>query len=117
MENQLFNLLFSAQGLGALQTLLLAALLTFVIARKNEIKELRKELESLRTELKADSKELRAEMNILRKDFDFLRREFDLLRTELNAKLELLRKAVLLLANQSIDDPERLERIKDLLTI
>jgi hypothetical protein len=58
MEKELF---FSAQGLGALQTLLLAALLTFVIARKNEKKELRKELESLRTELKADSKELRAE--------------------------------------------------------
>jgi hypothetical protein len=96
MEKELF---FSAQGLGALQTLLLVVLLFFVIARKNEIKELRNAIEGLRDE-----------MNLLRK-------EFDLLRTELNGKIERLRKAVLLLANQSIDDPERLERIKDLLTI
>jgi uncharacterized coiled-coil DUF342 family protein len=113
MEKELFNLLFSAQGLGALQTLLLVVLLFFVIARKNEIKELRNELEGLRDEMNL----LRRELDNLRKEFDLLRREFDLLRTELNGKIERLRTAVLLIAQKYVDDPERIERIKDLLTI
>jgi hypothetical protein len=100
MENELINLLTS-QALGNGVLLLIALTLYLIILfRKGIVKQLveecgiatKKDLDDLRTEQKADSKEL-------------------------NAKMERMRKAILLLANQSIDDPERLERIKDLLTI
>ncbi|GAB6394827.1 MAG: hypothetical protein MdMp024_1139 [Bacteroidales bacterium] len=100
MENELINLLTS-QALGNGVLILIALTLYLIILfRKGIVKQLveecgiatKKDLDDLRTEQKADSKEL-------------------------NAKMERMRKAILLLANQSIDDPERLERIKDLLTI
>ncbi|GAB6395498.1 MAG: hypothetical protein MdMp024_1810 [Bacteroidales bacterium] len=102
MENQLINMLFSAQGLGAIQALLLVVLLAFVIARKNDIKELRKEFGYLRKDL--DYK------------FDALRRDMDAKTDAIHREVNNLRKAVLLVAQKYVDDPERLERIKDLLT-
>jgi len=117
MENEIIQLLTS-QGLGTAQFILTLIVLGFILFRRGEIKNLRKELleeidklrtellwkiDNLRAEQKADSKELRREVNELRRDME--------------ANDTKLRKAVLLLANQSIDDPERLERIKDLLTL
>jgi hypothetical protein len=100
MENELINLLTSqALGNGVLILIALTLYLSSSSAKalsnnssKNAASPQKKDLDDLRTEQKADSKEL-------------------------NAKMEHMRKAILLLANQSIDDPERLERIKDLLTI
>ncbi|GAB6395143.1 MAG: hypothetical protein MdMp024_1455 [Bacteroidales bacterium] len=52
-----------------------------------------------------------------KKDLDDLRREQKADSNELRREVNNLRKAVLLLAQKTLDDPERIERINDLLTI
>jgi hypothetical protein len=101
--------------------------------QKADIKDLRVEqkadIQSLRTEQKADLDNLRVEQkagirSIKDNDLQHINNDILNLRKDIDAKLELLRKemealrkAVLLLAQKYLDDPERLERIKDLLTI
>ncbi|GAB6394654.1 MAG: hypothetical protein MdMp024_0966 [Bacteroidales bacterium] len=113
MDTELFNLLFSAQGLGVTQTILLIALIGFSLFRRNEIKELRKEMDYLR-------KEMDYKFDVLRRDMDAkidaLRRNMDAKTDAIHREVNNLRKAVLLVAQKYVDDPERLERIKDLLT-
>jgi hypothetical protein len=83
------------------------------------------DFQSLRVEQKADIQSIKEnDLQHINNDILNLRKEFDYLRKDMDAKMELLRKemealrkAVLLLAQKYVDDPERLERIKDLLTI
>jgi hypothetical protein len=88
--------------------------------KENDLQHINNDILNLRKEFDYLRKDMEAKLELLRKDMETNnaehRKDFELLRTQIDAKMELLRKAVLLLANQSIDDPERLERIKDLLT-
>ncbi|GAB6394032.1 MAG: hypothetical protein MdMp024_0344 [Bacteroidales bacterium] len=91
--------------------------------------ELLWKIDNLRAEQKADIKDLRVEQkadikSIKDNDLQHINNDILNLRKDMDAKMELLRKelealrkAVLLLAQKYVDDPERLERIKDLLTI
>ncbi|GAB6394284.1 MAG: hypothetical protein MdMp024_0596 [Bacteroidales bacterium] len=89
--------------------------------KENDLQHINNDILNLRKEFDYLRKDMEAKLELLCKDMETNnaehRKDFELLRTQIDAKLELLRKALLLLANQSIDNPERLERLKDLLTI
>ncbi|GAB6394894.1 MAG: hypothetical protein MdMp024_1206 [Bacteroidales bacterium] len=111
-SSDLLQSFFTPEGLIAilLAIVIIAPYMLFFF-RKGIVKQLveecgiatKKDLDDLRKEQKADIQDLNGKMERMRK--------------EMEANDAKLRKALLLLANQSIDDPERIERIKDLLTI
>jgi hypothetical protein len=116
METGLFKMLFSAQGLGVAQTILLIALLWFSLFRKGEIKELRRDMNDLRKDMDANSALLRKDMDALRlatqADVDALRKEIKNIKEN---DLFHTKMAILLLAQELIKNKERFERIKDML--
>ncbi|GAB6393884.1 MAG: hypothetical protein MdMp024_0196 [Bacteroidales bacterium] len=130
MDNQLMNFLTS-QGLGNGVLILIAlTLYLLILFRKGIVKQLveecgiatKKDLDEaiykLRAEQKADIKSIKDnDLQHINNDILNLRKDMDAKMELLRKEMEALRKAVLLLAQKYVDDPERLERIKDLLTI
>jgi hypothetical protein len=88
METDLFKMLFSAQGLGVAQTILLIALLWFSLFRKGEIKELRRDMNDLRKDMDANSALLRKDMEGLSTE---LKGDMALLRSDMEGNMALLR--------------------------
>jgi hypothetical protein len=76
------------------------------------------DIQSLRVEQKADIQSIKEnDLQHINNDILTLRKDMDAKMELLRKEMEALRKAVLLIAQKYVDDPERLERIKDLLTI
>jgi uncharacterized coiled-coil DUF342 family protein len=114
--NELVNAFFSMQGLGNTIQSLIAAGFVYLLFQK----ALSKQMGGLKKQID----DLKKQIGELEKQFIRLDAKIDALRAELKGdikdlrrEMDNMRKALLLVANQTLDDPERIERIKDLLTI